>query len=175
MTMTSLPEPARDATVTSLAPLLDHMRASGRTCGLSMPTVVQISSAWRRIHTVLPIPDTTLVADFTIALRAKGKRFRSGSTYATRIRLAVRCHDAWMSGDPQWHQLSIGGRTATARPLGTPDERVRSVVTPLRRSLDVRLDLPWDLTAAEADMLATLIGNHVDPDTRPHDNDPATT
>ncbi|MEV6523181.1 hypothetical protein AB0M43_14620 [Longispora sp. NPDC051575] len=183
--MTNLPEPARDATIASLTPILDHMRDSGRTCGLSVETVNQIAGAWRRVHTVVPIPIATLVADldvdaliasFTAAVRGQGKTFRSGSTYATRIRLAMRAHGAWMSGDPHWYLLSIGGRTAAVRrPLAMPDDRIRTVVTPLRRGLDIRMDLPWDLTTAEADLLGALIRNHVDPATGPNDVGPPTT
>ncbi|MGY0234043.1 hypothetical protein [Longispora urticae] len=177
--MNSLPEPEPNATVVSLTGILDHMRDTGRTCGLSVQTVNQIASAWRRIHTVVPVPDTTLVADlnadvlvadFTTALNQQGKTFRSASAYATRIRLAMRAHGAWMSGDPQWYLLSIGGKAANGRPrTAMHDDRVRTVVTPLRRGLDIRLDLPWDLTTAEAELLGALIRNHVDPTTGPND------
>lgn len=73
----------------------------------------------------------------------------STSTYLSRLHRAFEIYRAWLDGDPHWDtKLRASRKTAS----GTNVARF-----PFRPGMDIAIELPHDLTAAEAQRLSTWL------------------
>jgi hypothetical protein len=81
--------------------------------------------------------------------RVRGRTMVCTSTYTSRLRRAFEIYRAWLDGDPDWDtKLRASRKTAS----GTYVARF-----PLRPGMDIAIELPRDLTAAEAQLLSTWL------------------
>ncbi|MFC0532108.1 hypothetical protein [Phytohabitans kaempferiae] len=142
-------------TVAGLTSFLDWLITTSQHCGLSRNTLIQIRSSWRTVRDELALPadqgfDTVapeaLMEQVTIV---RGKTMVSNATCITRLRRAFEIHRAWLDGDPGWDtKLRVSRKTAS----GTYVTRL-----PLRPGMDIAIELPHDLTVAEAHLLSTWL------------------
>lgn len=90
----------------------------------------------------------------------------SVKTYRSRFRVGVAMYRAFLDGDADWKNAgkSVGAREATVgQGTGRPQQggetpgRIVAYDLPLRPDLLVRINLPVDLTTADADRLAAFV------------------
>jgi hypothetical protein len=117
--------------------------------------MIQVRSSWRSVREGLALPAGQrfdLVAAETLMdqmAQARGHTMVSHSTYMSRLRRAFEIYRAWLDSDPGWDtKLRASRKTASGTDLAR---------FPLRPGLNIAIELPHDLTAAEAQLLSTWL------------------
>lgn len=146
------PTPVSGGTVGQVQAFLDWVVRTRYPVGMASATMVGICSTWRSVTTTLGVDgdvavsavDPVELAD-RFALLAARQPFTSHATYGTRLRRAIDLFEA--------HHLKVGSIVDPGHPAGGLIE----VQAPLRPGLTAVVQLPTDLTLAEADILASLV------------------
>lgn len=133
----------------------------------SRSTLMQLRSAWRSVRRELDLDPQAKVSELDPDelmdhfCQRRGEQFRSDAIYRTRLRRALEAYRAWLAaletGELNWWPLQP---PAVRTPRTDAGESTRLLRFPLRPGMNIRLELPRDLTADEAKLLGTWLLQH---------------
>jgi hypothetical protein len=163
-------------TAGTIADLVDFLERATREEDLHPSTVQAMRSAWRSVTQELDISPARGVRDLSpdelvdAFERRRGPNFRSGATYRTRLRVGQQLYLAWLAGDPDWTEVARRRTPGGVRSINrstTGRATVRVVQFPLRRDMMLDVEVPYDLTAQEAERLCGFLKSFVIPEDEP--------
>jgi hypothetical protein len=150
--------------------LLHFLRWAAGQPGLNPTTVQAMRSAWNTVANTLGLQPGTDVSSLQLdelmdefELK-RGPNFRSGPTYRTRLRVGQQLFLAWSANDPTWTDIARTKQPTKPRGLNIYLDGQEAAVMrdfPLRRDLSIALELPNDLTSAEAERICAFVRSHV--------------